>query len=181
MQRSALAVVAALGVQAVLVAAIPLHESWIRATGREVTVAVDPVDPYNPVRGYYARFTYRGMVPDLRGFDERARNGAPVWVVLDVSRPDEPARPVRLARSPADAGRNEVVMRARYLIGTSQCPGCRALMVTPDAWYADRDQVQALGPALNDHQAVAELRVTAGGDASLLRLRPSGGGMGHGG
>ena len=181
MQRSALAVAAALGVQAVLVAVVPLHESWIRATGRAVTVAVDPVDPYDPVRGYYARFTYHGMVPDLRGYDDHARDGAPVWVVLDVSRPGEPAHPVRLARSPADVSRNEFVIRARYVIGTAQCPGCRALVVTPDAWYADQDQVRALGPVLSDHQAVAELRVTADGAASLVRLRPSSGGMGHGG
>ena len=60
-------------------------------------------------------------------------------------------------------------------------PGCRSLHATPDAWYADEAAVTALSEALRDHQAVAELRVTADGDASLLRLRPSRGKMGHGG
>ncbi len=180
MLRSTLAVAAALTVQAALVAAIPLHESWIRAHGRAVTVAVDPVDPYDPVRGYYAQFTYRDVDSVLRGFDHHATDGAPVWVVLDVSRSGRPARPVRLASSP-QAGRNQVVLRARYSMGTSNCPGCQELRVTPDAWYADQGQVTALGPVLREHQAVAELRVASDGAASLIRLRPSSGGMGHGG
>jgi hypothetical protein len=171
-RRSTAAIAAALAVQAVLVAAIPLHESWTRAHGRAVTVAVDPVDPYDPVRGYYARFTYRDIDSTLSGFDHHARDGAPVWIVLKVSRADQPARPVRLARSP-DAGPGEAVLRGRYSMGTPSCPGCQEVRLTPDRWYADQEQVAALGPVLREHQAVAELRVTADGNASLIRLRPS--------
>lgn len=187
MRGEVAAVAAALAVQVAVVAAVPLHESWIRANGRTVTVAVDPVDPYEPLRGYHADFTYRGVGPELPGFDKAAPEGAPAWIVLRVGRQDEPARPDRIARRPA-AALGAPALRARYaVVERSSCwnelrdAGCRKLELTPNAWYADEQTVAAMGSALRSHQAVAELRVTPDGDASLLRLRPSGAKGGPGG
>ena len=184
MQREALALAGAFAVQALAVAAIPAHESWIRASGRTVPVAVEPVDPYDPVRGYYAAFTYPGIDAKLAGFDRHAADGSSAWVVLKPLFPGGAARPVRIVRSPV--GQGDPVLRVHYAVaaecyGEDKDAGCRKLRVTPDAWYGDEAAVRAIGPVLREHRAVAELRITADGDASLIRLRPSRGGMGHGG
>lgn len=185
MRSDVLAVAAALAIQAAVVAAIPMHETFVRATGRTVVLAVDPVDPYDPVRGYHADFKYAGLSHDLPGFDRMAAGGSPAWVVLERNDAGDGLRPVRVVRSPGAAG-GAAVLRAHYVV-PEQCyqpddaSRCRSLHATPDAWYADEAAVTALSEALRDHQAVAELRVTADGDASLLRLRPSRGKMGHGG
>jgi hypothetical protein len=184
MRRDALLVAAALAVQVVLVAAIPLHETITRATGRTVVVAVDPVDPYDPMRGYHVSFTYRHLGSDLPGFDPKASDGSIAWAVLKAPRPGEAAVAVAIVRSPA-AGHGDAVLRVRYRVadesgcsGALRAAGCRRLAAAPNAWYADEASVSALGETLRGYDAVAELRVTADGDASLLRLTPSGGAKG---
>jgi len=186
MRRDLIAIAGALAVQAALVAAIPLHESWIRATGRTILVAVDPVDPYEPLRGYHADFTYRGIDQSLPGFDGNAADGSSAWVLFGAPRRNEPYAPVRLVSSPAAAG-TAPALRVRYSIDSRFCDetrkraGCRTLRVTPNAWYADEASAAAIRPLLQSHQAVAELRVTRDGDASLMALRPFSPGMGSGG
>lgn len=179
MRRDALLLATALAVQVVLVSAIPLHETVIRTTGRTVIAGVEPVDPYDPLRGYHARFTYRHLDPDLPGFDPKAPDGATAWVVLKAPHPGEVAVAVGIVRSPA-AAHGDAVLRARYRVAPPEwcssavrAHGCRSLAATPDAWYADEASVSALGEALRGSDAVAELRVTDDGDASLLRLAPS--------
>ncbi len=181
MRRDMLALAAALAVQVVLVAAIPLHETLVRMTGRTVVIAVEPFDPYDPVRGYHADFTYPGFDRTLPGFDHEAADGSPALVVLQPTRAEEGVRPVRIVRSLADS-RGAVVLRARYVL-YGECrrgadvSACRFLHVTPDVWYADEGTFNTMGGFLRQHLAVAELRVTPDGDASLLRLRASGAGM----
>ncbi|MDB5073071.1 MAG: hypothetical protein JWM87_4182 [Candidatus Eremiobacteraeota bacterium] len=184
MRRNALFVAAALAVQVILVGAIPLHETIVRATGRTVIVSVDPVDPYDPLRGYHANFTYRHLGPHLPGFDRAARDGSTAWAVLQAPHPGEAAVPVAIVRSPA-AGRGDSVLRVHYRVvdeehcsSTLRAAGCRTLRAGRNAWYADEASVAALSEALRGYSAVAELRLTADGDASLLRLTPSGGAKG---
>jgi GDYXXLXY protein len=180
MRPDVLAVAAALALQAALVAAIPLHETFVRTTGRTVVIAVEPIDPYDPVRGYHADFKYRGLGPTdpvLPGFDHQAADGSPAFVLLQPDRGGAGARPIRIVRSPAD-GRGALVIRAHYVVRgdcshVADDSSCRFLHVTPDAWYADEGAFNVMGGYLRENQAVAELRVTADGDASLIRLRPS--------
>ena len=169
MRRDALLLAAALAVQLVLVAAIPLHETIIRATGRTVVVAVDPLDPYDPLRGYHVNFTYRHLGSDLPGFDPKASDGSAAWAVLKAPHPGEAAVAVGIVRSPG-AGHGDAVLRGRYRVvdesgcaGALRAAGCRTLAVAPNAWYGDEASVAALGDTLRGYEAVAELRVTDDG------------------
>jgi uncharacterized membrane-anchored protein len=183
-RREAVALGAVFALQAAVVAAVPARETWIRAHGTPAVLAVEPVDPYDPLRGYALTFAYRGIDDSLPGYDDDSPNGATAYVVLAAARPGEPARPLRVQR---DRPRGEPALRVVY---RRTCPPgivrrqyryyCAHLEVQPNAWYVDERERFALRDALRDHRVVAELRIAPDGEASLLRLEaaPSAGTMG---
>jgi uncharacterized membrane-anchored protein len=183
MRREAVALAAVFALQAAVVAAVPAHEIWIRSHGTPAVLAVEPVDPYDPLRGYALTFRYQGIDDALPGYEYDAPNGSAAYVVLArPGRPGEPARPVRVQRA---RPRGELALRVQY---SRLCaPGslrrhdhCMRLEMQPNAWYVDERERFALGDALRDGRAVAELRIAPDGEASLLRLEaaPSAGTMG---
>jgi uncharacterized membrane-anchored protein len=186
MRRETAVLAAALGFQALLIAAVPAHEGWIRAVGTTVLLPVQPVDPYDPLRGYSLRFAYRGLDAKLPGFKRDAQNGEQAFAVIRPSaRPADIGHPDRLVSSPAEAG-GRPVLRVRYdkrgCSGYTPADGvCGRLEAEPDTWYVDERERVRLSRAIRGGLAVAELRVTPDGDASLLRLRPSSAEMGPGG
>jgi GDYXXLXY motif protein len=186
MKRELAALGAAFAVQAAAVAAVPVHETWLRSQGADVTLAVQPVDPYDPMRGYGLSFTYRGIDRRLPGFDAGAASGAVAYVVLAPGAiPGQPARPVRLIDH-LPAPRGTVPLRVRYLREGFCAPGrgsqdaCLTITARPDTWYLDERRRDVFARALKDDRAVADLRITSHGEGSLLRLRlaPSAGTMG---
>ncbi|HZW54095.1 MAG TPA: GDYXXLXY domain-containing protein [Candidatus Elarobacter sp.] len=183
MRHDAIALAAAFALQGAAVAAVPAHETWIRAHGTPVTVAVEPVDPYDPLRGYALTFRYNGADERLPGYDGGAADGAAAYVVLAAPHsPGERWQPRRIQR---DLPRGERALHVRYrrwcAAGLpSSRYRCTALVVQPSAWYVDERDRFALAAALREGRAVAELRVAPDGEASLMRLKaaPSAGTMG---
>lgn len=184
MRRDVIALGAVFALQAALVAAVPAREIWIRAHGTPAVLAVEPVDPYDPLRGYALTFGYHGIDRSLPGYDDDSPNGTIAYVVLAPGRSGRPTRPLRLQRNRPAA---EPALRVRYR--RTCVPGiaqrqyhvyCAHLEVQPNAWYVDERDRLALVDGLRDHRVVAQLRITPDGEASLLRLEaaPSAGTMG---
>jgi uncharacterized membrane-anchored protein len=181
MRRDITMLAAALSLQVAAAFAIPVQESWVRERGTEVRLAVQPVDPYDALRGYAVTFTYPAINAQLPGFDTNAAEGSTAYVILERPRNGDPARPLRLSRRlPAPWGMLALrVQYHRHVYCANGLP-CSTLLVRPNTWYIDERLRKAAARAISDGQAVAELRVTPDGEASLMALRvaPSAGTMG---
>ena len=97
MERPGKALLAAIVLQLMLLAAIPAPLAWTRWTGETVLLEMQPVDPFDPMRGWYQDLAFE--VGDPSRYPEKSedlREGRKAWVIVA---PDEAgvARPVAVA------------------------------------------------------------------------------------
>lgn len=122
MGRQAIAVVVGL-VAIVLAMAQPL---LIRATGDEVTLDIQPIDPLSLFRGNYVDLNYDIEAPVTSDFRD---NGATAYVVVNDSRPADVLR-VTLAKP--ELGEGEFCIQGRVDFERMAFPNLEQFFVTPE-------------------------------------------------
>ena len=98
MPRERLRLTAAVGVQLVILALVPLRPVLAAWRGQEVTLATAPVDPFDPFHGAYVRLAYEveRTPPDRAGPDPE--EGSVVFLVVEQAEPAGYGHALSLAR-----------------------------------------------------------------------------------
>jgi uncharacterized membrane-anchored protein len=153
---------AAVGIQLAILAAIPLRQAKARALGTEITLETAPVDPYDLLSGYHVTLAYRAeqLAPAVGG-DE----GGAAWLVVARAAPGW--RPVSCSRGAAPVVREDQVAIAAEVVHG------RCAITTARRFYVPEDRRQEIDAALRAVRgaALVDLKVDAGGNVALLRLR----------
>lgn len=126
-----------IGLAAILVALVP--PLWIRATGDEVALALQPVDPLSLFRGNYVdlRYDIDVAVPDTFSI------GAAVFVVFDDARP---ANAVRVSDERPELNDGETCIRGQLGFRGVDFPELEQYFVTKDdALEIERGLSEMLG------------------------------------
>ena len=155
-----------IAVQCLVLVAIPARNLITRATGRDVTLWTAPVDPYDPLSGYYVTLGYEVEASALVVREQLGTEGT-VWITVRQKTPAWEFVAVTVDR-PAPAP-DEVSMRASWSGWRATLDGASRLYI-PET---QRDRVAAL---LNEarQRGLVDLRVGEGGDVAVLRLRVGG-------
>lgn len=151
---------AVLALQLAILVAIPFRQARARLAGEDVVLETMPVDPLDPLSGYYVALAYRAErdAGAWQGPGDEAwlivRRGAPAWVGEACLGERPPPEPDRLAVRAERAG-----------------DGCR--LPSAQRFYipeARRGEVEA---AMREtgRTALVDARVDAHGGLVLLRLR----------
>jgi uncharacterized membrane-anchored protein len=183
-----------------MIGAIAVRHELLLRSGRELILAVRPVDPREILMGHYVQLAYvagdprqlEGLIdpddgPRLR--EALAGDGGTVWAVFDV-RTSPAAELVSItlsAPSTLDEGRIAMKVSAMMteiypdaapakdgeeIVPPEPIPAI-AIRVGPDRYYADQKEAEALEAALRsgDRSLSAILSISAGGEASLRGLK----------
>lgn len=165
MNKKTLFFAAAVIVQVLILAGVPVRKVYTRATGRDVILKVAPVDPYSILSGYYVTLGYD--ISQSSAFTEGSKLEADKIVYAIVEQqPDGVWTPVGLETSlPANLPNNRVALRGRF-------EGWR-IVYGIEEFYIPEGKRQAIADDLskNRNEARAEIKVDAGGNAALIRLR----------
>jgi uncharacterized membrane-anchored protein len=160
---------AAVGVQAVLLALVPARQVRARLAGTEVTLRTVPVDPYDVLSGYHVTLRYEAELP-IQG--DAGPPGSEAWLL--IGRGEEAWRAFSCTAHRPEPRAGEVVLRAeleRGVMAASTGPRCR--IPSAGRFYipeARRDEVdRAMREA--GGRALVDVKVSASGDVALLRLR----------
>lgn len=150
----------AVGVLAMLVALAP--PLWIRATGDEVALALEPVDPLSLFRGNYVDLEYDvDLDAEAAALVGRLEWGAPVYVVFDDARP---ARILRVTPDRPELAEGQTCVRGRAQGRTGvEFPELEQFFVTPDE---GRELERDLG------NMVGIVKTTGSCRAVLMALEP---------
>lgn len=142
----------AVGVAAMLAALLP--PLWVNATGEQVYLEIEPVDPLSLFRGNYVDLRYNDDVdiPDEIDVDDA------VYVVFTD---DRPASAVRVSVGRPDLDPGEFCMRGRARSDSVDFPQLEQFFVTPEKGREIEDE---LGRYL------AVIKVTDGCRAVLVDL-----------
>ena len=151
-RRHTIAVVIALVVM--IIAVVP--PLWVRTTGDEVTLGIEPVDPLSLFRGNYVDLRYDADLPGT----SRVPDGDAVYAVFSDTRP---GRLLRVSEDRPELRPDEFCIRGRFGGGGVDFPHLEQFFVT-----AERGR--ELERDLND--MVAVLRVTDSCRAVLIDLEP---------
>jgi uncharacterized membrane-anchored protein len=152
---------AAVGIQLAILAAIPLRQAKARALGTEITLETAPVDPYDLLSGYHVTLAYRAEQLGYAGGDG---DGGPAWLVVA---PGSPAwQAVTCSRGLPSHAEGHVAIAAEVVHGHCSIP-------TAHRFYVPEDRRQEIDAALRAVRgaALVDLKVDAGGNVALLRLR----------
>lgn len=149
-RRHVIAIAVAVG--AMLAALLP--PLWVNATGEQVYLAIEPVDPLSLFRGNYVDLRYDVDVDISDGID---------WddAVYVVFTDDRPASAVRVSVDRPDLASGEVCMRGRARSNSVDFPQLDQFFVTPEKGREIEDE---LGRYL------AVIKVTDGCRAVLVDL-----------
>ena len=171
MNKALLWFVAAVLLQALILAGVPARKVIVRATGVKVILKLAPIDPYSLLSGYYMRLNYDISRPiNLPGRPGPAYEGGQeyktVYVVLK-----EGADGVWTAQSlreqrPALLPPGEVAIKGRYARYAT------AIEYGIEAFYVPEEKRGEIETALRARtgQCRAEVRVDSRGNAALVRL-----------
>ncbi|MDB9528176.1 GDYXXLXY domain-containing protein [Oscillatoria sp. CS-180] len=138
-QRGLWAISIPLLIQTAIIIALPLQAAIATVLGTTVILRTVPVNPYDPLRGYYTTLQYdisqRGVLSTLEGWDEVQPNLEPVsamellrpgksfFVVLAQSEPDPPVaealvtpwQPIAISRQrPTNLPDNQIAIKGTY-------------------------------------------------------------------
>lgn len=154
---------AVLGVQLAIVAAIPFRTMVTRAEGVDVTLRTMPVDPFDPLSGYYVTLTYEAERPPSSALSTFAERDD-VWVTVHRAEPAWTPVSVTADRPPPQP--DEISLRATW-------DGRRAEIVNAGRVYIPETERDNVDRAMRDvdRRALVDLRVSADGDVAVLRLR----------
>ncbi len=158
---------AALGLQLVLLAAVPAKKIHARLTGTPIALMTRPVDPYDALAGYYVTLAYQveRVPPEFR--PKGLSRGTSVWLELA---PAEPAwRLVAVhGRVPAVAD-GHAVIKGVWRRSEADLPEASRLYIPEDDRHTVADALRAAGG-----RGIVDLRVTRQGTPIVVRLRVGG-------
>lgn len=156
LNRKLIAVVVAV-VAMLLALAQPL---WISATGQEVALAIEPIDPLSLFRGNYVDLQYD--LDNMSAPGQESRYNEPAYVVFDTDA--RPARPLRVELSPPELAAGEVCIRGRSR-------GSRGVRLTDlEQYFVTREDGLRLERELRN--MVAIVKTTNGCRAILVDIEP---------
>lgn len=156
-----------LGIQLAILCAVPRDILWARMAGTDVTLAVRPYDPYDPLSGYYAVLQY--AVERQRNLEGSKGLKYKEKVFLNLER-DEPAwRAVSVSRTPADTDKDHVSILGVWRSGTVQFVDGRKLFI-PEVQRGDVERALRV----RDKDRLVDVRVSGRGRISVLKLRAGG-------
>ena len=116
-------VAVAVAIAAMLVALVP--PLWVRATGDQVYLEIEPVDPLSLFRGNYVDLRYDSDVD----IPDTVEWGDAVYVVVTT---DRPARFVRATTDRPDLAAGERCLRGKAESDRVQFPHLEQFFVTPE-------------------------------------------------
>jgi uncharacterized membrane-anchored protein len=164
MKKHALYFILAVAIQFLILAAMPAQKIYTRATGKSVTLTINPVDPYNILSGYYVTLNYEISNPSSFADSDGAHNGEPIYAILE-RRDDGVWRQVSLSKSrPTNLPENRIAIRGSYKYSRIEY-GIEEFFIPEDK----RDEIEQ-GLRKNREQARVEIKVDSEGNAALARL-----------
>jgi uncharacterized membrane-anchored protein len=160
---------AAVLIQALLLALVPARQVRARLAGTELTLRTVPVDPYDVLSGYHVTLRYEAELP-LEGAG--GPPGSEAWLLL--GRGEGAWRASSCTARRPEAGAGEVVLRAeleRGAFAASSGPRCR--IPSAGRFYIPEARREEVDRAMREAggRALVDLKVSASGDVALLRLR----------
>ncbi len=159
--RSWWPVIAVVVLQLGALAFMPLRSASAIASGREITLATEAVDPFDPLAGRYVVLRYGVERSERR---EAFGIGDTVWIAVERS---EPAwRGLRVTSSPERTLATRVSLRATW-------NGTRAVLENAGRLYLPEDECLAADELLraDPNAGLVDLAVDEHGNVSPLRLR----------
>ena len=163
--RSRLGIAVVLLVQIGILVAIPFRAARARLTGTAITLETGPVDPFDPLSGYYVTLDYVAERPPES--TESFRVGEPLWVTVEKG---EPAwKPISVTRERPAPSANRVSLRGRFDGGRARIEEASRFFIPEDR----RTEVDDLLRAARQH-ALVDLRVGEDGTPAPVRLRVGG-------
>lgn len=130
---------------------------WIRATGEEITLDIQPIDPLSFFRGNYVDLDYDIEGP---GRTDLSVNGATAYVVVNGSRPADVLR-VTLDRPKLAEG--EFCIRGRVDYERVAFPNLEQFFVTPELGREIEDSLNSM---------VAVVKTTGACRSVLVDVQP---------
>jgi uncharacterized membrane-anchored protein len=165
MSRRVLFFAAAVSLQVLILLAVPATKVWTRWTGETVLLAIEPPDPFDPMRGWHLVLRYEMGDPESFPGAGELRDGRTAWAVARVDSAGV-ARPVRLsAVRPERLAEGEILLRGRARGGR--------VRYGAEAFFLPENRRGEVEEDLREHveEARAEVRVEAGGRVALVALR----------
>lgn len=165
--------------QSALILFVPAQDAYTAAVGKPVTLQTAPVDPYDPLRGYFQTLGYdisqADNLKDLPGGEWFSQNGkGNVYIVLQApdqpsTNPPTPWQPVRISGDrPANLPANQIAIKGRY-------EGWRILYGL-ETYYMPEDQRNEVNSAIGEVQAedpdafVVDVKIDPQGNAVPVGL-----------
>ena len=158
--------VVALAVQVAILGAIPFRKVRTIARGREVTLKVQPVDPYSIMSGYYVILSFSISRPSSFATPPELLPGTICYAIVERGE-DGIWIPVELAlESPSDLPANRAV-----LIGTYEHN--HTIRYDIENFYIPEARRQEIEQDLrkNPDKVLVDVKVDESGDSILQRLR----------
>lgn len=160
--------IAAVALQAIIIASVPLPTIQALWHGRTVILKVEPYDPYDIMGGYYAQLGYdisRKNAFSTTTLDIK-RDTRIYAVIKEGATQDAPWKPVSLGKSPpVNLPPNQV-----FLCGTYNG---RRVSYGIEKFYFSEEQRDSIEQDLSTTPilALAEVKVDPSGRSALVRLR----------
>jgi uncharacterized membrane-anchored protein len=158
-------IVAVIGVQLLILAAVPGRKLHARARGTEVSLETRPIDPYDFMSGYYVTLGYKVETAPLeRGF--QPNDGDTVYITIQRDTPGW--RGIEVTQSPVAPTANRLSLRATWEHS--------ARLLDAQRLYVPETQRRDATETLRTHRsdALVDLRVDADGTVALERMRVGG-------
>ena len=78
---------AAIFIQIIILAYIPLQRVYLLSEGKQIELPIQPIDPFDPFGGFYVQLQYGNLsFPDSNMIPENLMNGNTVYAVLEEDR-----------------------------------------------------------------------------------------------
>ena len=159
--------------QVVILAVKPTEKLVIRhVTGRVVTLATVPVDPYDIMRGYYMTLRYEISQPPSTPSWSVEKRGATVYTLIEMGSDGE-WRPVSVHRElPVGLSINQAVIRGRVVTswrGSMIEYGIEQYFVPEEMRSEIEQQIRGAGGRIH-----VDVAVDSQGRSSILRLHVGG-------
>lgn len=167
-RRLAMVVVVAL-VQIAIVAGLALRQEVRLASGRDVILRVEPIDPRDILRGDYVRLGYTlERLPATVAVEPAVEAGRPAWLVLALDDDSRPASVVGVLAAPsATLAADQVALRVAWRRTAEAAEEAHRLALPEvDRYFVP----EGTGPALEDalRAGTVEVLLRVDGDGAPL-------------
>jgi hypothetical protein len=174
-------VVAAVAIQVAILALVPAKQVNARLTGRPITLAVAPLDPFDPIRGHYLSLGYEVEREAHRQLPSRHDGREEdVWLLLHEAQPAWTLESVVLEKPRPALGVVAIRARRTYRVeipnAGSFWVGEASRRAAEAALRAEAQRAAGPDPTLDARRGLGplgfvDMRVDEHGEVALERLR----------